>query len=178
MSLESFLRRLGVAPSSERQGLSISREVQHWKLDGETSLVNFLRALPKLLDPLDQFVLFLEGEPNVEDLEHWIRNNQTSPIDQIPRSVIWPRCKVSHIPLSDRVLQELVDLALQFEDPALGYHLHLYQPGRMVLEWYDALGSPIVLDPQVPSSAAHRFTDAIGFTIEKQPSEQGCDDDA
>jgi len=172
MMLKTIVRLLGAASPDEMKGLRLDTERGYWVLEGDTDLPTFLRALPTLISG-KAFLYFEGGSPDGE-LKDWIDRNMIEAPEQVSRGTIWPRCEAFHIPLTETTIEELALIAERIAHPEFAIHTHVYEPGRMILEWHDAFDNPMLIDAGVDGDQVADFAWAIGFSVTKQTnSEQG-----
>ena len=153
------------------KGLRLETERGYWVLEGDTDLPTFLRALPILISG-KAFLYFEGGSPDGK-LKDWMNRNMIELPEQVARGTIWPRCEVIHIALTESTIEELALIAQRIAHPELAIHAHVYEPGRMILEWHDAFDNPILIDARIDEDQVTEFARAIGFTVTKQTDSEG-----
>lgn len=69
-----------------------------------------------------------------------------------------------HIPVSPSFLVAMADLAAKHAEPEICDHLHAYDDSRVLLQWYDAFDSSMVVDDSIAEESLLEFCDALGAT--------------
>ena len=174
--LRTIAKLFGAASPDEMEGLRLDVERGYWVLEGNTDLPTFLRALHTLISR-PAFLYFEGGSPDGE-LQDWLDRTQIDPTEQVARGTIWPHCEVFHIPLSPSTIEELAEISERIAYPELALHMHVYEPGQMILEWHDALDNPMHIDARIAEASVADFARSIGFSVTKKLSEQVGDGDA
>jgi hypothetical protein len=169
--LKSLIKLFGITSPSQLDGLHLHYVPDYWELEGDTDLPTFLRALAPLISP--SACLYLEDGSPDGDLKEWIHRNMIHPTEQISRGSYGHQGTTFHIPLTEFNITELATLSDRVAAPELAIHIHVYEPGRVILEWHDALDNPILIDGRVDESTVSEFARTIGFTYTKHQSEQG-----
>jgi hypothetical protein len=147
-------------------GLCLQCVPQYWELEGKTDFPTFLRALPTLVS--SPSLLYLEdGSPSGE-LKEWLYRNMVTPVEKIAQGSYGFQSRAFHIPLTESTMRELAILSDQVASPELAIHVHVYELGRVILEWYDAFNNPIHVDDGVEESKVAEFACMIGFAYTKQ----------
>lgn len=78
-------------------------------------------------------------------------------------SIIWPRPKAYHMPMTPENVAGLAELMKNLAEPEVGDHLHAYRDTTAYLIWYDAwFDSPLYLRKDVPEEALRRLCGDIG----------------
>ena len=81
-------------------------------------------------------------------------------------AILWPRPVYYHVPATPQNLTDLAALAESHAEPELAVHFHVYREGKVLLEWHDAFGQPMLLDGGVSEKRVKAFADALGMTFE------------
>lgn len=171
--LRKILTKLfGAASPDEIEGLRIDVERGYSVLEGNTDFPTFLRALPTLISR--PAFLYLEGGSPDGELRDWLNRNQSDLTEQVALGTIWPRCEVFHIPLAPSTIEELAEISNRTANPELAIHVHVYEPGQMILEWHDAFDNPMHINARINEASVAEFARSIGFSVTHQPSAQQC----
>jgi len=81
----------------------------------------------------------------------------------VASSIIWPRPKAYHMPMTPENVTGLAELMRNLADPEVGDHLHAYRGATAYLIWYDAwFGAPFYLRKDVPEQLVQRLCGDLG----------------
>src|SRR5262249_47589067 len=121
----------------------------------------FLRALPLLADA--SAVLYCEGSTD-SHVARWCKQHALEPPPaKVPVGALLPASDCYHIPLEPALLDELAELVDLHRASVPCIHMHVYQAGTMLLEWYDAfLDDPLRLSGLLPPAWVAAFVAATG----------------
>lgn len=147
-------------------GLHLQCVPQYWELEGKTDFPTFLGALPMLVS--SNSLLYLEDGSPSGDLKQWLHQNMVTPVEKIAQGSYGFESRAFHIPLTESNMRELAMLSGQVASPELAIHVHVYEPGRVILEWHDAFNNPMHIDQGVEESKVAEFARIIGFAYTKQ----------
>lgn len=122
----------------------------------------FFRSLVDLL-PTPAYLVF-EGTSIAHDVCQLLQPAAIAPRRHIPVGTIFPRPVAYHIPVSPSFLVAMADLAAKHAEPEICDHLHAYDDSRVLLQWYDAFDSSMVVDDSIAEESLLEFCDALGAT--------------
>jgi hypothetical protein len=82
----------------------------------------------------------------------------------VATSIIWPRPKAYHMPMTPENVAGLAELMENLAEPEVGDHVHAYRGTTAYLIWYDAwFDSPLYLRKDVPEAEVQRLCSDLGW---------------
>ena len=155
---DGLYRALNAVPPEERIGLRLIGDA--WEIDGKGVTADaFFRALPHLI--LDGHILVLQGGAHPPELRRFLELRRITPGERVALGTIWPRGTLFHLRALPDDLRTLASLAESCAEPEVADHLQLYEPGRMVLEWWDAFTAPLYISKRIAVAAVGAFSRGI-----------------
>ena len=155
-----FRRKLRIASREELTGLRLNFP-SCWAIAAPRwDPVQGFRALPKLLD--GECTLVLEGGSHSEEVLAFLETRQVAPREQIPRGTIWPRQEAYHLPATAEVFDGLSRLADHHAAPEICFHLVIYRPPLVLVDWYDAFDREIYASCTIPEQTVREFAEMVG----------------
>jgi xanthine/CO dehydrogenase XdhC/CoxF family maturation factor len=136
-----------------------------WEVTGIRDGEKFFRSLHDLL-PTPAY-LVLEGTSIARDVQRLYQSAAIPPRRHVAVGTIFPRPTTVHVPASASFLAELADLAAKHAEPEICDHLHAYDDGRGLLQWYDAFDLPLLVDGSIEQDSVRRMCDALGATYKR-----------
>jgi hypothetical protein len=132
-----------------------------WEVEGKTTFAALLRALGHFLP--DGSVLYFEGGSPDRKLLDFFNASAIEEQTHVAVAIFWPRPVYYHVPATPQNLAELAALAESHAEPELAVHFHAYRDGKVLLEWHDAFGQPMLLDGNIPEKQVKSFAEALGM---------------
>ena len=158
-----LLKFLGAASKTDLDGLQLNSEYGFWTVQSTRELPVLLRALHHIAD--ENAVLYLEDGGLDGELNAFMKRNAFRGTEKIALGTIWPKPTAYHIKASAEVLCRLSELSEHISPFELATHLHVYEPGRVILEWYDAFTVGMRLSRHLPEEKVRGFADELGVTF-------------
>jgi len=160
-----FLAKMFNAVSAEeRQGIHLDYRVPQWKISRAKNLPAFLRALANLA-PADS-ILYLEGGTPPARLLAFLEERSVREQARVAMGTIWPMPMVFHLPATRENLLAFADIAEHCATAEVAIHLHLYQTGHVLLQWYDAFFDPFYISKEISEEKVQIFCTALGLDYE------------
>jgi hypothetical protein len=150
-------------PKDELEGIRLNTFSPYWELEGKTTFAALLHALGDFL-PKGCILYFEGGYPDRKLLDFFgahAVSNQT----HVAVGILWPRPVFYHVPATPQNLDNLALLAESYAGPELAVHFHVYQDGKVLLQWHDAFSDPMLLDGEIPEGKVKTFASALGMTF-------------
>ena len=155
-------RLFGATPKEELDGIRLNTQEPYWELEGKTDFPLLLRALADLV-PDDSMLYFEGGSPEGELLDFF--NAKAVPEQtHVAVGTLWPRPRCYHVPATAQNLTDLADIAESCAWPELAVHFHVYRGDRVLLEWHDVFGQPMLLSGAIPEDKVRAFSVVLGMT--------------
>jgi hypothetical protein len=155
---DGLYRALNIVPPSETRGLRLRGEA--WQVDGNAlSAPPFFRALTVLAS--EKQVLVVQGGAHPPEVRGFLERRSIQPEEQVAQGTVWPRASVFHLRGLPEDLRALAQLAEACATPEVADHLQLYEPGAVLLEWWDAFCGPIYISKRIPLAAIEAFSNEI-----------------
>jgi len=152
-------------PREQLKGISLGQDA-FWELSPARDLASFLKALPSLLP--NGAIAYLEDGTPPKEIKTFLDAHCVPEVSHLAMGTIWPRPEVYHLPATPQNLAQLATLAEKCATPEVAIHLHIYQPGKVLLEWYDAFsGDPFYLSQTIPEEKVKRFCKLLSLTYKK-----------
>ncbi|MDD4872082.1 MAG: hypothetical protein PHR77_16110 [Kiritimatiellae bacterium] len=148
-------------PKAELNGIRMNTRCPFWEVDGKTTFATLLRALVDFL--LDGSILYFEGGSPDRKLLDYFNAHAIPEQTHVAVAILWPRPVYYHIPATAQNLIELSTLAESHAEPELAVHFHVYRDDKVLLEWHDAFGQPMLLDGNIPEDRIKSFADQLGM---------------
>ncbi len=161
-----FLAKLfNAVPSEERKGLHLDWKTAHWMVSKADSFPAFLRALADLAPA--ESILYIEGggEPSSR-LDDFLYARSVPEQAHLAMGTIWPRPTVYHLPATRENLFDFAEIAEACGTITPAIHLHLYQGGRVLLQWYDAFFLPFFIAKEIPEEEVRKFCETLSLKYE------------
>lgn len=152
-------RLIGATPKKELDGIRIDIHQPFWELDGKTDFPHLLRALTDFLP--DGSILYFEGGSPRKELRAFLNAHAIPEESHVAVAILWPKPVYYHVPATEQNLARLADLSEYCAEPELAVHFHVYHQGKVLLEWHDAFGQPMLLDGDIPEAKIASFADAL-----------------
>jgi len=153
---------LGVVPAAEREGIHLA-DSNPQRAAPTTDPIKFLRALPRL--GLAHATLYIEGTAD-SAVEKFLEHSCITPNVRVAIGTIWPRPKVWHLPLTEKLIDGLSQILEQRKVPYFCTHIHVYSHDTILLEWHDAFGDdPILLSSELKAEQIQGFATALGISV-------------
>lgn len=156
-------RLFNATPKEELDGIRMDTTSPFWEVEGKTTFAPLLRALADFL-PGGRILYFEGGFPDRKLLDFFDAHaipEQT----HVAVATLWPRPAYYHVPATPQNLAELAVLAESHAEPELAVHFHAYRDGKVLLEWHDAFGQPMLLAGSIPEERVKSFAEALGMTF-------------
>lgn len=156
----SFLSRIFGYPSKEeRKGISLAGK-PCWEISRVRDAPSFLRAIAVLI-PLDS-VLYLEDGATPKKLRKYLEERAAKNTCKVEMGTLSLRVDRFHMQATKENLEDLAKLAESYATPEVAIHLHIYQNGRMFLQWYDAFFDPLYISKEIPEAYIKEFCNKLG----------------
>ncbi|MBI5394181.1 MAG: hypothetical protein HZA91_02670 [Verrucomicrobia bacterium] len=156
---------LGATPKEELDGINLDTHRVFWELDGKTDFPNLFRALADFLP--DGSVLYFEGGSPKNELLAFLNAHAIPEETHVAVSVLWPKPVYYHIPATRKNLARLAELSEHCAAPELGVHFHVYCENKILLEWHDAFGQPMLLSGDIPEDKVINFAQVLSMKTTK-----------
>ena len=168
-----FLAKMfNAVPTEERKGIHLDFRAPQWKISTAKNLSSFLCALADLA-PADS-ILYLEGGTPTSQLISFLQERSVPEQEHVRMGTSWPRPKVFHLPATRANLLAFVNMTEHYASAEVAIHLHLYQAGRVLLQWYDAFEGPFYISKEIPEGKVREFCADLGINYETdKEGEQG-----
>jgi hypothetical protein len=75
---------------------------------------------------------------------------------------ISPRPTVYHVPATETNLLCLADATEGCPDSEIAWHFHVYQPGKVLLHWYDIFALPLYISKDISEEKIITFCTKLG----------------
>jgi hypothetical protein len=131
-----------------------------WEVGGIRQAQEFFDALVELL-PLPVF-LCLEGTSIAPEIRSLLEAKAIPPMMSVPSGTIWPKPGVFHVQADEQFLTQLAELSNRHANPEICDHIHGYQAGQGLFQWFDAFIDPLLVDRLVPEAAIQAFCSRLG----------------
>lgn len=156
-------RLFNATPKEELDGIQMDTAQPFWELEGKTTFAPFLRALGDIL-PADSILYFEGGSPD-RTLLDFFNAHAVPEHSHVAVAILWPRTTCYHVPATPQNIAELTVLAESHAEPDLAEHFHAYRDGKVLLQWHDAFGDPMLLDGGIPEPQIKTFAEGLGMTF-------------
>ena len=145
----------------------LSSEESQWEIDGQISFSGFLEALIGWL-PAGSILYFEDGHPDRE-IERFFEKHQV-PENERKRVPLGScgRPKILHAPATDAVLAELSKIMEHHAEPELAIHFHAYKDKQVLIQWYDAVNDPVLLNSSFPEEQIRVLAEKIGKKYDRE----------
>ena len=150
-------------PKAELNGIRMDTTRPFWEVEGRTTFAVLLRALGDFL-PDGSVLYFEDGSPDRKLLD-FLNAHAIEEQTHVAVATLWPRPVYYHVPATPQNLAELAVLAESHAEPELAVHFHAYRDGKVLLQWHDAFGQPMLLDGGTPEEQVRPFAEALGMTF-------------
>lgn len=143
--------------------VSLEPGPEYWELTcgGGYDRRALLTGLTALLPP--GLTLYVEGTSISPMAAAYFAKRPAEHPMPIHTSVIWPRPKAYHMPMTQENVAGLADLMQNLATPEVGDHVHAYLGDTAYFIWYDAwFDSPLYVRRTVPEEAIRRLCDSVG----------------
>jgi len=148
-------RLFNAVPRKELRGVCLGKDA-YWEVSSERDLPSLLRALPKIVT--EEAILYLEGGNPPKEIREFLDAHCVPEITHLAMGTIWPRPLVFHIPATSENLNRLASYAERCNAIEVAVHLHIYRPGKVMLEWYDAFfKDPMYLSRDIEEENVRAF---------------------
>lgn len=150
-------------PMTER--ISFAPDAEYWEVAcrARTGGRRLLLALAGILPP--GLTLYVEGTSIAPIVAAYFASRPAAQPLNVATSIIWPRPKAFHMPMTTENVAGLARLMENLAEPEVGDHLHAYLEGTAYLIWYDAwFDSPLYLRKDVPEPDVQRLCADLGCT--------------
>ena len=152
-------------PRDQLKGLSLGQD-SFWKVSPVSNLPALLKALPSLVP--DGAILYIEGGSPPKEIKAFLDEHCVPEVSHLAMGTIWPKPAVFHLPATPQNLAQLAMLAEKCATAEVAVHLHIYQPGKVLLEWYDAFfKDPLYLSQAIPEERVKEFCKLLSLTYKK-----------
>jgi hypothetical protein len=133
-----------------------------WQIPGIKRADQFFAALPDLLS----FPVYLRFEATgmAPDIRALLQSHSVDPALKIASGTLWPKPSVFHVMTSEDFMRDIVGLAGSHAEPEICDHLHAYDPGVLLLQWYDAFIDPLLVAGSIPESSLQKFCERLGVS--------------
>ena len=153
-----FAKLLGIVPKKEREGISLGNSPS-WMISTPSDISEFFRALSELVPPGSNLYLEDSYDKAVED---YLSERPAKNVCKVAVGTIWPRPKMFHIPITRDNLGGLAKLAERY---SICVHIHAYNNGKVIVEWYDAFGKdPLYVSKEIPEEKVKEFCNQLRTT--------------
>jgi hypothetical protein len=145
------------------RNVSLEPGPDYWQMTchGRYSRRDLLAALAEALPP--DLTLYVEGTSISPVVAAYFEARPAERTSPVATSIIWPRPKAYHMPMTPEHVAGLVELMGDLAPVEVGDHLHAYRGTTACLIWYDAwFDSPLYLRKDVPEDALRRLSSAFG----------------
>jgi hypothetical protein len=143
--------------------VALNPSTEYWQLscrgryDGPTLLMALADVLPSGV------TLYIEGTSISPIVAAYFSDRPADKPVPIRKSVIWPRPKAYHMPMTAENVAGLAQLMESLAAPEVADHVHAYKGTTAYLIWYDAwFDSPLYLRKDIPEEKIRWLCDAIG----------------
>ena len=164
MGLEEIIRKNFFPDSlTEQEMAGIQLDMRAiWEVTGIKGVqaANFFRALVELVPAYSIFCL--ETTNPVEEVTAFLEANKMPPARKVQLGTMWPRPAVYHIPLNEQTMQQVAQLAENFAMPEICDHIHIYNEGAVLLEWFDAFWQELYISKKIPEDTVRAFCEKLG----------------
>jgi len=153
--VRAWLGRLfNAVPSEEMEGIQLQGPC--WEVAGRrVDQADFFRALAGFVP--EGSILFLEGGAHPAPVRKFLEEHAVPQEAKIALGTVWPRSTVFHLQATGALLRQLADLAQTCASPELCIHLHVYNSGGVLLQWYDAFSDPFYVSQRLPPERLEAF---------------------
>jgi hypothetical protein len=153
-----------MVPRGDSAGkVSLEPSPDYWQVTcrGRYDAPELLVALAEALPP--GLTLYLEGTSISPIVAAYLDARAAPHPSAVATSIIWPRPKAYHMPITPEHVAGLADLMGNLAAVEVGDHLHAYRGTTAYLIWFDAwFDSPLYLRKDVPEDAVRRLSSAFG----------------
>ena len=148
-------RLFNAVPKKELRGVCLGKDA-YWEVSATNDLPSLLRALPKLVPK--EAILYLEDGSPMKKLRKFLDEHCVPEVTHLAMGTIWPRPLVFHLPATSENLSGLAVFAEKCIAFEVAVHLHVYKPGKVLLEWYDAFcKDPMYLSRDIEEENVRAF---------------------
>jgi len=133
-----------------------------WELKGNTDFPRLLRALIDFV-PNSSILYFEGGTPN-ERLLEFFAIRAVPECMHISMASLWPRPLVYHVPATAKNLTDLAHIAETCAGPELAIHFHVYENGRVLLEWHDVFHQPMFVSGVMNETLVKTLAKTLGMS--------------
>jgi hypothetical protein len=148
-------RLFNAVPRKELKGVCLGKDA-YWEVSATKDLPSLLRALHKLVP--DDAILYLEDGSPTKKLRKFLDEHCVPEVTHLAMGTIWPRPLVFHFPATYENLNQLATYAEKCNAIEVAVHLHVYRPGKVMLEWYDAFfKDPMYLSRDIQEENVRAF---------------------
>ena len=151
---------LGSVPKEELDGLRMDINSPFWDVDGPKTFTEMLAALDGWLP--DSSILYFEGGSPDKEIDQFMATNAIPEQTHIAFGTIWPRPRVYHVPANHEMLAMLSEIMEHHAEPELAIHFHVYQHGKVLIEWHDAFSQPMLITGEISEDRIKEFTQRLG----------------
>ncbi len=155
----------GATPKEKLDGIRINIHRPFWELDGKTDFSCLFRALKEFLP--NNSTLYFEGGSPRNELLTFLKTHAIPEEAHVAVATLWPKPLYYHIPATEQNLDRLAEFSEFCAQPELAVHFHVYHQGKVLLEWHDAFGQPMLLDGAIPENKIVSFANTLSMKLTK-----------
>jgi len=154
----------------EVNGIHLDPNRPVWEVASPRNFSSFVRALADLLPP--GCIAYLEGGFPRNKLQAFLDDNAVPEVSHVHMGTICPRPQVHHIPATVMNLHRLADAAEGAIESEILWHFHVYQSGRVLLQWYDAFDLPMYISMDISEERVRAFCTKlrVDYKVDKKDS--------
>jgi hypothetical protein len=149
-------------PDDEVRGIHLDPKEPIWEIDSPKDFSPFVRALVDLLP--SGCIAYIEGGFPRGKVNSFLHDYSIPEVSHIHMGTIYPRPQVHHVSATVDNLLRLADVAEGASESEILWHFHVYQPGKVLLQWYDAFDLPLGISMNIPEEKIHVFCKKLGVS--------------
>ena len=151
---------LGSVPKEELDGLRLDLGNLFWDVDGPKTFTAMMTALDGWLP--DNSILYFEAGSPAKEITEFMATAAIPEQTHVAYGTIWPRPRVYHVPANHQTLARLCEIMEHHAEPELAVHFHVYNQGRMLIEWHDAFSQPMLITGEIPEERIQELAQRFG----------------
>ncbi len=157
---------LGATSKEELDGIRLDHSYSNWEVKLTNDLPAVLGALKFIIS--EDAILFFEGGNPSGELKSFIETHAIPEKEKVARGTIWPKSEVVHLPAIMSNIDQLIKLTSEINPFEVATHFHVYEAGKVILEWYDAFTDDMFIAKDISEEKVKKFAESIGVNYKDE----------